>query len=53
MPYFGGRLTFMVVGVLPEITDDVKAVMVTQKTRFGILDKKPASMMLSKKRCRR
>ena len=49
VPYFGGRLAFMVVGVLPEITDDVKAAVVTQKTRFGMLDKKSSSMMLSKK----
>lgn len=40
VPYFGGRLTFMVVGTIPEITDDVEAVIVTQKTVFGILDKK-------------
>ena len=40
VPYFGGRLTFKVVGTIPEITDDVQAVIVTQKTAFGILDKK-------------
>lgn len=40
VPYFGGRLTFKVVGTIPEITDEVEAVMVTQKTVFGILDRK-------------
>jgi transitional endoplasmic reticulum ATPase len=40
VPYFGGRLTFKVVGIIPEITDDVEAVIVTQKTTFGILDRK-------------
>jgi len=39
VPYFGGRLTFKVVGTIPEITDDVEAVIVTQKTVFGILEK--------------
>ena len=40
VPYFGGRLTFKVVGTIPEVADKVEAVMVTQKTVFGILDKK-------------
>ncbi|QMU55186.1 MAG: hypothetical protein GKS07_10015 [Nitrosopumilus sp.] len=39
IPYFGGRLTFMVVGTIPEVTGDIGAVTVTQKTRFGILEK--------------
>ena len=42
--YFGGRLTFMVVTTVPEISDDVNAVIVTNKTRFGILEKKPFSV---------
>ena len=49
VPYFGGRLTFMVVGIMPEIAGDVKAVMVIEKTRFGILDKKSTPVMFSKK----
>ncbi len=40
IPYFGGRLAFKVVGTIPEISNDVEAVLVTQKTVFGILDKK-------------
>ena len=40
VPYFGGRLTFMVVGTIPEITDDMESVIVTQKTVFGILERK-------------
>ena len=43
VPYFGGRLTFMVVGTIPEISDDVRTVIVTHKTRFAILEKKPFS----------
>lgn len=42
IPYFGGRLTFKVVGTIPEITGDVEAVIVIQKTIFGILDKELA-----------
>ena len=48
VPYFGGRLTFMVVGVIPEITKDIEAVTVTQKTKFGILEKRPFSARLEK-----
>ena len=44
VPYFGGRLTFMVVGTIPELSDEVRAVVVTPKTRFGIVDKKPFSL---------
>jgi transitional endoplasmic reticulum ATPase len=40
VPYFGGRLTFKVVGTIPAVTNDVEAVIVTQKTVFAILDKK-------------
>jgi len=39
VPYFGGRLTFKVIGTIPAVADDVGAVIVTQKTVFGILDK--------------
>ena len=42
IPYFGGRLTFKVVGIIPEISDDVQTVIVTQKTIFGILDQELA-----------
>ena len=48
VPYFGGRLTFMAVGTIPEITDDIEAVIVTQKTRFGILEKRPFSIRVEK-----
>ena len=48
VPYFGGRLTFMVVNVVPETTADVKATVVTQKTGFGILEKRPFSARLEK-----
>ncbi|MGI9566319.1 MAG: hypothetical protein ACR2LL_04815 [Nitrosopumilus sp.] len=44
IPYFGGRLTFMVMGTIPELSDEIRAVVVTHKTRFGILDKKPFSL---------
>ena len=44
VPYFGGRLTFMVVGTIPELSDEIRAVVVTPKTRFGIVDKKPFSL---------
>jgi transitional endoplasmic reticulum ATPase len=40
VPYFGGRLTFKVVGTIPAVADNVEAVIVTQKTVFAILDKK-------------
>ncbi|MCH9657648.1 hypothetical protein K0U27_02950 [archaeon] len=46
--YFGGRLTFMVVGTIPEVADDVESVTVTQKTRFGMLEKRPFSARLEK-----
>ena len=48
VPYFGGRLTFMIVGTIPEITDDIESVIVTQKTRFGILEKRPFSIHVEK-----
>ena len=48
VPYFGGRLTFMVIGIMPEITGDVKAAIVTKNTRFGILEKRPFSARLEK-----
>ena len=48
VPYFGGRLTFMIVNIMPETTDDVKAAMVTQKTRFEILEKRPFSGRVEK-----
>lgn len=47
-PYFGGRLTFMVVGTTPEVTGEIGSVTVTQKTRFGILEKRPFSARLEK-----
>lgn len=39
VPYFGGRLTFKIIETIPKITTDVQAVLVTQKTVFGILEK--------------
>ena len=36
VPYFGGRLTFQVIGVTPQASD---AVLVTQKTTFHIAEK--------------
>ena len=46
--YFGGRLTFMVIGTTPEISDDIKAVIVAPKTEFGILKNRPFSALLKK-----
>jgi len=37
VPYFGGRLTFQVIGVIP----DAEAVVVTQKTVFSITSQGP------------
>ena len=48
VPYFSGRLTFMVVGIIPELFDEVRAVVVTPKTKFGIVDKKPFSLFSTK-----
>jgi len=48
VPYFGGRLTFMIVGMIPEVINDIEAVIVTQNTRFGILEKRPFSVRLEK-----
>lgn len=48
IPYFGGRLTFMVVGTIPELSDEIRAVVVRPKTRFGIVDKKPFSLFSKK-----
>ena len=36
VPYFGGRLTFQVIGVTPPASD---AVLVTQKTMFHIAER--------------
>ena len=48
VPYFGGRLAFMIVNILPDITKDIEAVIITQKTRFEMLEKRPFSVRVEK-----
>ena len=38
----------MVVGTIPELSDEIRAVVVTPKTRFGIVGKKPFSLFSKK-----
>ena len=48
VPYFGGRLAFMIVNILPDVTQDIEAVIITQKTQFEILEKRPFSVRVEK-----
>ena len=48
VPYFGGMLAFMIVNILPDVTKDIEAVIITQKTRFEMLEKRPFSVHIEK-----